>query len=359
MKKIIMTGGGTAGHVTPNIALFPYLEEAGFKIEYIGSYDGIERTLIEDQNIPYYGIDSGELRRYMDIKNFTDPFHILHGFMEAKKILKRVKPDIVFSKGGFVAVPVIFAARSLKIPVVIHESDLTPGLANKLAIPKADVVCYNFPETKKYVPAEKSVHTGLPVRSELKDGNPHRGYSFCGFREDKPLLMVIGGSLGSANINENVRKALPELLKTFNIAHICGEGKMDEYTMDVKGYRQFEYVSEELPDLFAASNLIISRAGANVICEIAFLKKPSILIPLGTDQSRGDQILNAKSFKRRGFAEVLLEENLTPASLYKTVMKVYKNEQEIIDTLTASKEANASELVTKVILKTVKKHKRK
>ncbi|MCQ2512687.1 MAG: undecaprenyldiphospho-muramoylpentapeptide beta-N-acetylglucosaminyltransferase [Lachnospiraceae bacterium] len=350
MKKILLTGGGTAGHVTPNIALLPYLKEAGFEIEYMGSYDGIEKRLIEAQGIPYYGISSGKLRRYLDLKNLTDPVRILKGLREAKKYMKEQKPDIVFSKGGFVSVPVIFAAAECHIPVVIHESDLTPGLANKLSIPKATKVCYNFPETEEYLPKGKSVHTGLPVRNELLAGDPHKGYEFCGFPEDKPLLMIIGGSLGAQKINETVRLALDELLKTFYIAHVCGKGKMDESFEGTPGYKQFEYVSEELPDLFAASNLIISRAGANVIYEIAALKKPSLLIPLGTDQSRGDQILNAKSFKRRGFAENLFEDELSRESLINDIIEVNTNRDSYIQAMTEAGSANAAQKVTEVIL---------
>ena len=349
MKKILLTGGGTAGHVTPNIALIPYLKEAGFEIEYMGSYDGIEKSLIEQEGIPYVGISSGKLRRYLDLKNLTDPARILKGLSEAKKYMKAHKPDIVFSKGGFVSVPVIFAASSLNIPIVIHESDLSPGLANKLSIPKANVVCYNFPETKKYLPADKSIHTGLPVRRELKLGDPHKGYAFCGFEEDKPLLMIIGGSLGAVKVNLAVRAALPELLETFHIAHICGAGKMDEEYQNIDGYHQFEYVSDELPDLFAAASVIVSRAGANVIYEIATLQKPSVLIPLGTDQSRGDQILNANSFKKRGFAEVLLEENLTKESLYNDVVEVYANRDSYIEAIKASEQNDSAQKVCDII----------
>ena len=356
MKKILLTGGGTAGHVTPNIALIPYLKDAGFEIEYMGSYNGIEKKLIEEQGIPYYGISSGKLRRYLDVKNLTDPARILKGLREAKKYMKENQPDIVFSKGGFVSVPVIFAASSLGIPVVIHESDLTPGLANRLSIPKASRICYNFPETEEYLPEGKSVHTGLPVRRQLLDGDRHKGYAFCGFPEDKPIIMIIGGSLGSASINEAVREALPQLLKKVYVAHICGKDKTDPDLNDVAGYRQFEYVSDTLPDLFAAADLIVSRAGANVIYEIVALKKPSILIPLGTDASRGDQILNAKSFKRRGFAEVLFEDHLTKDALYNDIIEVAHNRQSYIDAMNAERTEDSAKLVTDVILEVLEEN---
>ena len=310
MKKIVLTGGGTAGHVTPNIALLPKLRELGYEIHYIGSYDGIEKKLIADFDIPYYGISTGKLRRYFDVKNFTDPFRVVKGFSEAKKILKQIKPDIVFSKGGFVSVPVVRAAASLKIPCIIHESDMTPGLANKLCIPVATKVCCNFPETLQNLPADKAVLTGSPIRGELTKGNKIAGLDLCGFSANQPVIMVIGGSLGAANVNKAVRDALPALLKDFQVVHLCGQGKVDNLLLNTKGYKQFEYVKAELKDLFAMADVVISRAGANAICELLALKKPNLLIPL-VSGSRGDQILNAKSFEAQGFSMVLSEDDIT------------------------------------------------
>ena len=215
MKHIVLTGGGTAGHVTPNIALIPRLKELGYKISYIGSYEGIEKKLIEELGIPYYGISSGKLRRYFDLKNFSDPFRVLKGFSQARKLLKELKPDVVFSKGGFVTVPVVIAAKRCKIPALIHESDMTPGLANKLCLSSASKICCNFPETVNSLPKDKAVLTGTPIRQELLSGNKDAGRRFCGFTDDKPVLMVIGGSLGAASVNENIRKILPQLLKEF------------------------------------------------------------------------------------------------------------------------------------------------
>ena len=293
MKHIVLTGGGTAGHVTPNIALIPKLKEAGYKISYIGSYDGMERKLIEDLGIPYYGISSGKLRRYFDPKNFSDPFRVVKGYFEAKKLLKKLKPNVVFSKGGFVSVPVVLAAKACKVPALIHESDMTPGLANKLCIPSAATVCCNFPETVKCLPENKAVLTGTPIRQELLSGDAREGLKFCGFNAAKPVILVIGGSLGSVAVNNAVRSILPELLKDFQVIHLCGKDKLDASLNGTEGYVQFEYIKDELPDLFAAADLIISRAGANAICEISALAKPNILIPLSANASRGDQILNA------------------------------------------------------------------
>ena len=244
MKRIVLTGGGTAGHVTPNIALIPKLKEKGYDIHYIGSYDGIERKLIEDLKIPYYGIASGKLRRYFDVKNFSDPFRVMKGYGQALKILKDLKPDVIFSKGGFVAVPVVLAAKHRHIPVIIHESDMTPGLANKLSIPSATKVCCNFPETVKYLPEGKAVLTGSPIRQELLTGNKLKALNFCSFTANKPVILVIGGSQGSVVVNDSICGILPELLKTFQVVHLCGKGKLDPTLNYLDGYIQFEYIKE-------------------------------------------------------------------------------------------------------------------
>lgn len=327
MKKIVLTGGGTAGHVTPNIALLPALQKEGFEVAYIGSYDGIEKRLINDFHISYTGISTGKFRRYFDIKNLTDPFRVIKGFSEAKKYLKKYQPDVVFSKGGFVSVPVVRAAASLKIPCIIHESDMTPGLANKLCIPVAAKICCNFPETFQMLPKEKAVLTGSPIRQELALGNKLAGLDLCGFSANKPTIMVIGGSQGAAAVNKAVRDALPNLLEDFQIVHLCGKDKIDNLLLNTPGYKQFEYIKTELKDLFAMADLVISRAGANAICELLALKKPNILIPLPASKSRGDQILNAKSFESQGFSIVINEDDLTTHLLSDKVHKLYLNRQ--------------------------------
>lgn len=354
MKKVLLTGGGTAGHVTPNIALMPYLEKQGFEISYMGSYSGIEKNLIEELGIPYTGIDSGKLRRYFSVQNLKDPYHVFHGYREAKAYMKKNRPDVVFSKGGFVAVPVVFAAKKNKIPIVVHESDLSPGLANRLCIKKADVVCYSFPETEALLTKAKSkVCTGLPVRDELMAGDKKKGLAFCGLEEGKPVLMVIGGSLGSVKVNEAVRSALPKLLKRFNVIHLCGKEKVDE-SVKYPGYVQFEYINEELPDLYAAADVLISRAGSNVIHEIVSLKKPSILIPLDLDASRGDQIENANSFKKQGFCEVLREADLSDEKLCAMVNSVYDDRAQYIEAMEASHQMKAAEKIAEIIARTAK-----
>lgn len=352
-KKIVLTGGGTAGHVTPNIALIPHLMDAGFEISYIGSYDGIEKKLISDFDIPYYGIATGKFRRYLDIKNITDPFRVIKGFSQARSCLKKIQPNIIFSKGGFVSVPVVRAAASLHIPCIIHESDMTPGLANRLCIPVASRVCCNFPETYNMLPKQKAVLTGSPIREELTKGSRQAGLDFCGFNANKPVIMVIGGSLGAASINKSLREALPRLLKDFQVVHICGKDKMDAMLLHTEGYVQFEYIKTELKDLFAMADLVISRAGANSICELLALKKPNLLIPLPAKSSRGDQILNAKSFETQGFSMVIDDEALTPDLLTEKVLELYFTRQSYIDAMSRSNQSGAIKTIMRLIRETL------
>lgn len=353
-KKIVLTGGGTAGHVTPNIALLPRLKELGYEISYIGSYDGIEKKLITDFNIPYYGIATGKFRRYLDVKNLTDPFRVIKGFGEARKYLKKINPDIVFSKGGFVSVPVVRAAASLRIPCIIHESDMTPGLANKMCIPVAKKVCCNFPETVSMLPKDKAVLTGSPIREELAKGDKIAALDMCGFTANKPVILVIGGSLGAASVNKAVREALPTLLQDFQVVHICGKDKIDNMLLHTEGYVQFEYVKSELKDIFAMADVVISRAGANSICELLALKKPNLLVPLSAQSSRGDQILNAKSFEAQGFSMVIDDDNLSPELLAEKVTELYFTRQTFIDAMGKSNLLGSITTITNLIEETVK-----
>lgn len=349
MKKIVLTGGGTAGHVTPNIALLPRLRELGYEIFYFGSYDGIEKRLLADFDVPYYGIATGKFRRYLDVKNLTDPFRVLKGFSEAKKLLKEIQPDVVFSKGGFVSVPVVRAAASLNIPCVIHESDMSPGLANKLCIPVANKICCNFPETMNNLPKEKVVLTGSPIREELAKGNKIAALDFCGFTANKPVIMVIGGSLGSVSVNQAVREALPELLKDFQIVHLCGKEKVDNLLLTEPGYKQFEYLKTELKDMFAMADIVISRAGANAICELLALKKPNILVPLPAASSRGDQILNARSFEAQGYSIVIDDDDLSGRLLVEKVHELYAQRNSYMEAMNKSQQLNAVSVITAII----------
>ena len=348
-KTIILTGGGTAGHVTPNIALLPGLRSRGFEIRYIGSFAGMEKDLIEQEGIPYDGISTGKLRRYLSLKNISDIGHVLKGMREAKALLKKYQPDLVFSKGGFVSVPVVRAAKALKIPVIIHESDMTPGLANKLCYSAAKKICCNFPETVEMLPKEKAVLSGSPIREQLLSGSRELGLRFAGFSGEKPVLLMIGGSSGARKLNEVLRAALPELTKTFDVIHLCGRGNLDEALNGTPGYVQYEYISAELPDLFAAADIVFSRAGANAICELLALQKPALLCPLSAAVSRGDQILNARSFEKQGFSMLTEEEQLTPELLIENLQKLYENRTDYIAAMEKSTQKNGVEVILSLI----------
>lgn len=354
MKRIILTGGGTAGHVTPNIALLPRLKELQYDIHYIGSYNGIEKELIEQFGIPYHGISSGKLRRYFSLQNFTDPFRVVKGLGEAKRLVKLLKPDVIFSKGGFVSVPVVMAGKKRRVPTIIHESDMTPGLANKLSIPSATKVCCNFPETLEHLPASKAVLTGSPIRQELLCGNKYKALEFLGFSTDKPVILSIGGSLGSAAVNAAIRSILPELLKSYQVIHLCGRGKLDASLKGLKGYAQYEYIKEELKDFFALTDIVISRAGANAICELLALHKPNLLIPLPASVSRGDQILNARSFENQGFSVVLEEDHLTQEGLLNSLHQLYENRERYINAMKHSSQQNSIDTIVDLIESAVK-----
>lgn len=359
VKRIILTGGGTAGHVTPNIALIPELQKRGYEIHYIGSKTGIEKELIGNygtsgssisgNSIPYYGISSGKLRRYFDVKNFTDPFRIIKGYSEADKIIKKLKPSVIFSKGGFVTVPVVKAAKRRHVPCVLHESDLSPGLANRLCISSAAAICANFPETLAHLPEDKAHLTGSPIRHELFTGNRLKGLDFCGFTANKPVILVIGGSLGSVRVNEAVREILPQLLERYQIIHLCGKEKIDESLQGMEGYVQYEYIQKELCDLLDAADIVISRAGANAICELLALHKPNILIPLSLEASRGDQILNAESFEKQGFSYVIKEEELTSDRLLEALQHVDDNREQYKSAMAASSQQDAVIKVADII----------
>ncbi|WP_456279116.1 undecaprenyldiphospho-muramoylpentapeptide beta-N-acetylglucosaminyltransferase [Bacillus sp. AK128] len=330
-KRMVFTGGGTAGHVILNLALIPHFKKEGWEISYIGSENGIERELISKvDGVTYYPIATGKLRRYFDWKNVKDPFKVIKGTLQAYRILRKLKPSIIFSKGGFVSVPVILAGKLNKVPSIIHESDVTPGLANKIAIPFATKVCVTFKDTVKHIKESgKVVHTGAIVREEIFKGSREKGLKDYLFLKSKPVLLIMGGSLGSKKINEMVRAGLQELLERFQIVHICGKGNV-KHSLHQQGYKQVEYLTNELPDVLAMTDIVISRAGSNSIFEFLALKKPMVLIPLTKEQSRGDQIINAESFKKAGYAEVLQEEKLTKEKLVKTLKQVLDNKDQFL-----------------------------
>jgi len=347
-RKILLTGGGTAGHVIPNLALLPGLRAREFTIAYIGGKDGMEKRLAEQAGLPYHGISTGKLRRYASVKNLTDPFRVIKGLGEAVALIKKLKPTVVFSKGGFVSVPVVMAAKLCGVKCILHESDMTPGLANKLTIPFAKRICATFPETLAHLPKKKAVLTGAPIRRALFEGSKQAGLQFCGFQPAKPVLLVMGGSQGSVIVNNAVRAALPTLTRRYNVAHLCGKGNLDEASA-APGYAQYEFISQEMPDLLAAADIVVSRAGSNAINELLALHKPMLLIPLSLRASRGDQILNAESFRKQGFADVLTEEELTTDSLLQAIETLDSNRLQAIEAMAASKLTDGVEEVLRVI----------
>lgn len=328
--SIIFTGGGTAGHVTPNIALIKEFKQDGWEVAYIGSSDGIEKSMIEDLGIPFHAVSSGKLRRYYSFKNFLDPFKIILGIFQCFFLFMKLKPDAVFSKGGFVAFPVVVGAFLNRIPVVAHESDISPGLATKLCFPFVKKICLTFEAGKKHFKNLQKIEvTGTPIRDQLFSGNAAKGLKICSFNNDKPCLLVIGGSLGAGSINQCIRENIKELTKKYQIMHICGKGKLDPALMGLEGYHQFEYVHEELGDLFAAASIIISRSGANSLYEILALGKAHILIPLSAKVSRGDQIENAEYFRKMGISLVIDDEALNRETLFTALEEVEQNKAEI------------------------------
>lgn len=357
MKTIILTGGGTAGHITPNIALIPHLQQAGFAVHYVGLRGGMEEGLIRPLGIPFHGIRGGKLRRYADIRNLTDVFQISAGFFESLAVLGRVKPDIIFSKGGFVSCPVVWAASLRHVPVVAHESDLTVGLANKLSAPFVKKICYTFPETGKSIPEGKGIYTGLPIREALLRGDRARGLSLCGFDGSKPVVLAVGGSQGSAFINGMLRRALPGLLPLYDVCHITGRGNLDPSLADRRGYHQFDYVTRELPHLFAMADAVVTRGGATSLFELLALRKPCLIVPYSLAASRGDQVVNAESFRRQGFGEVLNEVGpdgtpATPDDFMQALLTLLNNRGRYIAAMQKSPARDALRNVLTVICQT-------
>lgn len=326
--KIVLTGGGTTGHVAVNLALIPILKKDNWEIHYIGSKNGIEKDLIENiDGVKYHSISTGKLRRQFSFRNITDIFRVLWGSIQSVFKIAKIRPNVAFSKGGFVSVPVLFGAWVNRVPAISHESDLTPGLANKLVQPFVKIIFTTFPETEKYIKSGKGKFLGPVIRQDLKDGNKEKGKRLLGITNDKPIILVMGGSLGAKKLNDLVRDNLDNLLKDYNIIHAAGK---DGYDSSIKreGYYQFEYLKEELKDILAASDIVISRAGANSIFEFLYYKIPMLLIPLPAGASRGDQVDNAKSFANNGFALLLEEKSMNDEIFLEKINELHSRKQE-------------------------------
>lgn len=356
--KIVLTGGGTAGHVTPNLAIRSGLESLGYELHYVGSQNGIEKEIICRENIPYYEISSGKLRRYLSLENIKDVFRVIKGVFDAYFVIKKIKPNVIFSKGGFVSCPVVWAGKLNRVPVVIHESDMTPGLANKLSSPFATKICCAFPDTINLLGKHKNkaVLTGIPVRNSLVNGSALKGLQFTKLSWKKPILLVMGGSLGSASVNDAIRDGLDDLLKTWDIVHLTGKGKLDEKFNNVNGYVQYEYINENMGDLMAMADMIVSRAGATAIFEIISCRKPVIFIPLSENVSRGDQVLNARFIDKEGLGK-MLEEGFSTEEFINTVNTVYNDRKDMIARQSKFIDGSSVDKVIKVISEVSKKNK--
>lgn len=350
MATIILTGGGSAGHCTPHLALLPYLKNNFDKIYYVGSKNGIEREIIERTDIPYYHVSCQKLRRNFSIKNALIPFSVIKGIKEAKKIIDDLKPDVIFSKGGYVSVPMVFAAKKRKIPVISHESDYTVGLANKITSKYCKKVLTSFPETAKSL--KNGLYIGSPIRGGLSVSKKKALETF-GFNGTKPVLLVIGGSQGAKAINETLREALEELLKKYDIIHVCGKGNLDDSILK-KGYYQTEYM-HKIENAFSLASVCVSRAGSNALFELLSLKIPCVLIPLPKGTSRGDQVLNAIYFQKQGLAAVLPQNALSKDSLVFNVNSVYANKNNLSKNFTKYPVLDKSRQISRIIADQVKK----
>lgn len=352
-KRILFTGGGTTGHVAVNLALIPQFKKDGWNILYLGSKNGIEKQLISQINkVEYKSISTGKLRRYFDWKNFSDIARILIGIFQAYSEIKKYKPDVLFSKGGFVSFPVVLGGWLNGVPIILHESDVTPGLANRLAMPFVSKICTTFPETSQIIKSSKVKYIGPIIRDTLKNGDPDRGINYCRFNHEKPILLIMGGSSGSKNINLFVRNNLDELLSKFQVLHICGKGNRDK-AINTRGYIQFEYLDEQLADIIAMSDIVISRAGANSIFELLYLQKPTILVPLSRKASRGDQIINAESFRNSGYCEMVFEEDLHKIDTLNIIYSVYKNKEFYVENMKKSDIKNGIKNLYNLIIEIV------
>ncbi len=326
MKKIMFTGGGSGGHVTLNLNLIPLFQKNGWQIVYVGSETGIEKELIAKiEGVKYYAIKTGKLRRYFSWQNLKDMFKIPVGVCQAAAIIHKEKPDIIFSKGGFVSFPVVVGGFLNHRKIFMHESDLTPGLANKMSLPFVSKFFTTFIDTVKYVRTPQKVCYIGPVLSDrLKNGDKNKALQMCNFNTEKPIVMFVGGSLGAQSLNKAVLQNIDALLQKFQIIHICGKGQKTD--LERQGYAQFEFVDKEFKDLLAATDIVVTRSGSNAIFEFWSLNIPMLLVPLPSNASRGEQTSNAKNFRSKGFAEILLDKDLAQNGLLLAqIDKMYQN----------------------------------
>jgi len=349
MKRIVLTGGGTAGHVTPHLSLIPRLAAAGYEIHYIGTANGIEREMIGKlPGVTYHVVKSGKLRRYFSLQNFTDPFRVLHGALTSVRLMRSLKPDVCFSKGGFVSVPVVIGARLAGVPTVCHESDLTPGLANRISAKFVSCVATTFEDCACAL-GDKAVTTGTPLRPALFCGSREKGLAMAGFAGDKPVLLMTGGSQGAQSVNRCLRDCLPELLPQMDVLHLCGRGNLDAALDGLAGYCQVEFLEDEMADALAAADIVLSRAGSNTLSELLALNKPMLLVPYPLSASRGDQIKNAKCYEKRGLARVLLQEDMNRQSMTEALLALLRDRETLHDAVAAYPVKDGTDAVMELI----------
>lgn len=312
-RMIVFTGGGTAGHVLPTKPVIERCQLRGDRVVFIGSKSGLERQLVEDWDVEFKDITAGKLRRYFSFENAIDAFRVPIGILQALFLLLKLKPHAVFSKGGYVAFPVVVAAWLLRIPVVAHESDLSPGLATRLCTRFVRTQCVSFGQTK--TKAKRVVVTGTPIRAELLAGDAERAKTWLKLNSRSKVLVVVGGSLGAEAINHVVHSSIKELAQEFVVIHVCGKGNVDENLRTVENYFQFEYIDEHWGDVLALADVVVSRSGANALFELLSMRKPNLLIPLPLTQSRGDQIENAELAETSGWSVVLPQDQCNQQSL--------------------------------------------
>ena len=353
-KLIFMAGDGTAGHINPNLALVEPLQKAGYRVEYLGQKNEMEYPLVTAAGLLFHEVASGRLHRSLNPDTLLTPFRIIKGVWQAIRAIRKEKPALIFCKGGFACVPVAIAGKLTGTKVILHESDLTPGLANKLCAPFASKICVTFEQTLQHLPKEKTVFTGTPIRASLKNGSREKGFELTGLDPaGKPVLMVVGGSQGAGALNDVVSDNLEALLADYQIVHLYG-GEISGYVpKEAAGYFALGYAKDEMADLFAMTDLVLSRAGANAINEFLLLQLPSILVPLPLTVSRGDQILNAQHFEEKGFSYVLPQEKLDLQSLQEALKHVQEHREEYLSAMGASTAKNGTAAVVKVILETI------
>ncbi|MBR3494035.1 MAG: undecaprenyldiphospho-muramoylpentapeptide beta-N-acetylglucosaminyltransferase [Clostridia bacterium] len=331
------------------MAIIPRLQKAGYEIHYIGTREGMEAEKIRSiPGITYHAVQTGKLRRYFSWQNFTDPFRVIAGAFQAAGLMGKIRPDVVFSKGGFVAVPVVFGAWLHRVPVLCHESDLTPGLANKLCKPFATRMVTTFPECAQAL-GEKAECVGTPLRPDLFSGVRKRGLEILGLDGSKPILLMMGGSSGAQRVNEALRGALPALTREFQVAHLCGRGNLDPALEGTPDYRQIEFLDAELPHVLACADLVLSRAGSNALMEFQALDKPMLLVPYPLGAGRGDQILNAESMRKRGLCKVLLQEDMTPETLAEALRETWRDREALREAVRKAPPADGTERVLELI----------